>query len=389
MNGTTPANSSPEAKRYLRTFAVAVVLVATLVASINIFAFRYMLKDENQAIVQMLSGWGRIYKPILYDHFEPEVAVFGASWARDAFDPITIGRLLQKHVFNFAVSSASIYETRRFADDSLQNPNLESAIVNLDTVYSANDQRTKYGFDEALLNVDGSLNPNPWAWLKRTYSLAFTGWAVSTNIELMSAILARDSGADESEYLPSYEHADMTARRDILDAVKNRIYPDTPRPAETSEPIPLTPFQESALAEFGLIIDRFCDREIDTYAYFTPLHQMENSCDASASLELKTLNFLRQKQATCAATISYWDFGYPNAVTLEGVTSPVSESAFYRPDGHPRPTAGELMTARMFDLELPANVPADLQNDFGVELLTHPDAEGWLHQRAARCDGNW
>lgn len=389
MNATRAEASSPAAKRHLRTFGLAVVVVSFVVASINLIAFRYMLRAENQAIVQLLSGWGRIYKPILYDEFEPQVAVFGASWARDAFDPIEIGRLLDRKAFNFAVSAATIYETRRFADSALQNENLESAIVNLDTVYSADDRRSKYGFDEALLNVDPDLNPNRWAWLKRAYSLAFTGWAIGTNIALISAIRARDSGAQAAEYLPAYERADMTARRAALDSVRQRIFPDEPRPEQPAEVQALSLFQESALDEFDLMIDRFCERDIDVYAYFTPFHQMENSCDAAASLELHTLELLRRKQASCAAKISFFDFGYPNAVTLEGVSSPVSDSEYYRPDGHPRPTVGNLMTARMFGIDLPASASSELRNDFGVDLLTHPDPEGWLLERAARCDGVW
>ena len=27
--------------------------------------------------------------------------------------------------------------------------------------------------------------------------------------------------------------------------------------------------------------------------------------------------------------------------------------------------------------------------DFGVDLLSHEDAEGWLLERAARCQGDW
>jgi len=81
-------------RRFLRILAICVVTIASVVACINLVAYRYMLAEENQAIVQLLSGWGRIYKPILYDEIKPEVAVFGASWARDAFDPIETGKLL-------------------------------------------------------------------------------------------------------------------------------------------------------------------------------------------------------------------------------------------------------------------------------------------------------
>ena len=47
------------------------------------------------------------------------------------------------------------------------------------------------------------------------------------------------------------------------------------------------------------------------------------------------------------------------------------------------------MAARMFDQPFPAETPLVLQQDFGVDLLSHADAEGWLLKRAARCQGNW
>jgi hypothetical protein len=50
---------------------------------------------------------------------------------------------------------------------------------------------------------------------------------------------------------------------------------------------------------------------------------------------------------------------------------------------------GELMVARMFDREFPPGTPAVIEEDFGVDLLTQPDAEGWLLERAARCEGDW
>lgn len=138
-----------------------------------------------------------------------------------------------------------------------------------------------------------------------------------------------------------------------------------------------------------MMIDGFCEHGIDTYAYFSAFHMWSNSCDVQARIQLSTLEFLRNKQTSCAAKLSYFNFNYPNVVTLEGMLSPVTHSTYYRPDGHPRPTLGLLMAASMFDVEFPAGSPAALQSDFGVDLLSHPDAEGWLLERAARCAGDW
>ena len=137
------------------------------------------------------------------------------------------------------------------------------------------------------------------------------------------------------------------------------------------------------------MIDGFCAHGIDVYAYYTPSHVRQQDCDLQATEELATLEFLRRKQTMCGARISYFEFSYANAVTLEGVLAPVTSSEYYRPDGHPRPTMGVLMAARMFDREFPPDTPAVVVEDFGVDLLTHEDPEGWLLERAARCEGDW
>jgi len=377
------------AHRFLRKFARYVLVVAVLVASVNLVAFRYMVRDENQAIVQLLSGWGRMYKPILYDKLSPDVVVLGASWARDAFDPIETGRLLGKTVFNHAVSGGTVYETRRFADSSLNNPNLKFAIVNLDTIYRDKDARTKYGFDEYILNVHPDHSQNRWVGVSRAYSLALTGWAIGTNIELVSAILARDSGAAASAYLSSYQRANMTSRRPELEAARQRLFPPNSRVVQQTVVQSLSPFQELALLEFDVMIGGFCEHGVDMYAYFTPRHVWEKSCDRQVPFELVTLEYLRRKQPMCDANIKYFNFDYPNAVTLEGVLSAVTDSRYYRPDGHPRPTVGLLMAASMFGVDFPPATPSVVKRDFGVDLLAHPDAEGWLLERAARCQGEW
>ena len=377
------------ARRFLRTFITYVSIVALIVASINLIGFRYMVRDDNQAIVQLLAGWGRMYKPILHDKLEPDVLVLGASWARDAFDPIETGRLLGQKVFNHGVSGGTVYEVRRFAESALVNPNLKSAIVNLDTIYRDRDARTKYGFDENILNVDPDNNPNRWVGLKRAYSVALTGWAIAANIELVLAILARDNGDARADYLESYQRADLTKRHAKMERARQRIFPPSGYAPQQAVAKSLSPFQEIALQEFEMMIDGFCENGVDTYAYFSAFHMWTNSCDAQARFELSTLEFLRHKQTSCAAKLSYFNFNYPNVVTLEGMLSPVTHSTYYRPDGHPRPTLGLLMAASMFDVEFPADSPDALQSDFGVDLLSHPDAEGWLLERAARCGGDW
>jgi hypothetical protein len=377
-------------RRFLRIFAWCVSVTAVIVASVNLVAYNYMLRDNNQTIVQLVAGWGRMYKPILYDEAKPNVAVYGASWARDAFDPDATGRIIGLKVFNHAVSGGTAYETRRFADSSLDNPNLQAAIVNLNNFYRSEIvARVRYGFDESILDVDPEHKPNHWVALKRTYSLALTGWAAGANLKLFSTLRARDSGAAPFEYLKAYQRADHTRRSGSMETARQRIFPEPGRASEPSQPDPPPRFVSAELEELEVMIDGFCEHGIDVYAYFTPNHVRSQDCNLQATKKLAALEFLRRKQTMCKARISYFDFAYPNAVTLEGVLTPVTSSKYYRPDGHPRPTMGELMAASMFDREFPPDTPAVLEEDFGVDLLTQRDAEGWLLERAARCEGDW
>jgi len=376
------------AQRFLGIFIAAVMVIAMLVAAVNLTAYRYMLRADNHSIVQLLSGWGRLYKPILYDEIKPEVAVFGASWARDAFDPVDSSALLERSLFNHGVSGGTAYETRRFAESALANPNLKSAIINLDSFHSKEtDPRYRYGFDESILNFDTDHQPNSFIDLRRTYSLALGGWAVGANIKLISAVLARDRGVPRPDYLESYQQGDLTRRN--LKSFRQRIFPQPGSSIETTA----TTVKPAQLLwerrELDIMIKGFCDAGVDIYVYFTPSHVRKQSCDPGASAQLAALEYLRSQQRSCRARIQFFHFAYPNALTLEGVLSPVSASQYYRPDGHPRPTVGLAMAASMFDKPYPVDSSPALAKDFGVDLLTQPNAEDWLLQRAARCTGDW
>ena len=66
------------------------------------------------------------------------------------------------------------------------------------------------------------------------------------------------------------------------------------------------------------------------------------------------------------------------------------QSLFYRPDGHPRSTAGQLILTQILDLQDTDAAPS-LPSDFGQDLLKLPEAQAalWVKERAARCEGKW
>ncbi|MBM2853790.1 MAG: hypothetical protein HW417_718, partial [Steroidobacteraceae bacterium] len=337
-------------------------------------------------IVQLVDGWSRVYKPILFDYFKPQVAVYGASWARDAFDPATVGPLTSLDWFNHAVSGSTPYEMRRFVESSLDDPNLKAVVLNLDTVLRPTvDVKMNYGFDEALLDTDPAGRPTRWLAARRTFAITLSGAAVGNNFEMLFALRARDSGADISEYVESYDHFDFEGRENDIERIRN-VLPQLAAtvPAGEGPPLsklPMPPYAE----EFARILDSLCGRDIDIHAYFTPDLVVTGRRGRGLAETLHGLELLGQRQH-CRARLHYYNFNYPNGLTLDGLAVPERYSRYYRSDGHPRPTIGLLMAARMFKRPFPDGTPPEIVADFGVDLLTVDDAEARLRDQAHRVE---
>ncbi len=374
-------------RRFLKFFALIVVSLAALVAIVNRVAYRQMLLPENQTIVQLIDGWARVYKPILFDHFDPQVVVYGASWARDAFDPVTVGQLTGLEWFNHAVSGATPYETRRFVESSVDDANLEAVVLNLDTILRPDvDVRMKYGFDEALLDQDPDGRPTPWLAARREFAITLSGAAIGNNLEVLGALRARDAGADVSEYLDAYDRFDFGGRDADIERIRN-LLPRLPEAVPQGEgpslsKLPVPPYAE----EFEQMLEALCRLDIDVYSYFTPDLVVKGRKGRGLAATLHGLELLRRHQPGCRARLHYYNFNYPNAVTLDGLERAGRYSELFRSDGHPRPTVGLLMAARMFGRPFPDGTAPAIAADFGVDLLTVDDAETRLRDQARRLE---
>ena len=375
--------SDAAGRRFLHAFALVVMLVTAVVVVFNRIAFRQVLRPENQAIVQLIGGWSRVYKPILFDHFRPQVAVFGASWARDAFDPLTVSELTGLNWFNHAVSASTPYESRRFIESSLDDPRLEAVVVNLDTFLVPDVAvRAKSGFDETLLDTDTTGQPTRWLAARRFFATTVSGAAIGNNIEVLNAIRARDAGTDPADYLESYERLDFDAHVANLDRLRSLLPGFSGATSTGTEPplaeLPVPPGEP----ELERALDALCRLDIDIYGYYTPTIVAIGEPGRGLSTTLHGLEVLRRYQPRCRARLHLYNFNYPNGVTLDGLERTGRYSEYFRPDGHPRPTIGLLMAARMFGRPFPAGTPAGIRADFGVDLLTDPDAEQRLRDQA-------
>jgi hypothetical protein len=380
------SNPAP-GRRFLLVFALIVVSVAALIAAFNRVVYRQILLPENQAIVQLISGWSREFKPILFDHFKPQVVVFGASWARDAFDPVSAGKLTGLSWFNHAVSAATPYEARRFIESSLDDPNLEAVVLNLDTFLRPDVAvRRKQGFDESLLDQDSDGRPTRWLKLRREFTISMSGAALGNGIDVLRAIRARDAGADPADYLESYQHFDFDRHQAAIEKLRNLLPQLGPARASDAEPpLPELPLPAGA-EDFGRALDALCRLDIDVYGYFTPSMILVEKHNRGLAAKLHGLALMREHEPGCRARLHYFDFNYVNGITLDGLERTSRFSEYFRPDGHPRPTVGLLMIASMFGRPFPVGTPPRISADFGVDLLPVADAEMRLRTQARQLE---
>lgn len=377
---------------HLRWILAVAALLWLIVIGINGTAFYVIAAPENQRILQNNVGWERTYKPMIHDRLQPEVAVFGASWARDAFDYEEITELLGRPFFNHAVSGGQPYENRRFLQSALAaNPRLKVVLLNLNSFERhAKQLKFQYGFNEGLLNVDPDGEPNPQAGWNRFFAATLSGAAVGNNLSAFAILREFRGGKPKHELLRAYDRHDLAGnpRR----AQWARMLAGKPSGEGDAEPYEPT---GTALKfeELGKAIHLACARGLPVKTYYTPSHPVIlRYAHDQATLKIAVLDYLRALQPRCPAGLAYWDFAYPNAMTLEGLGGADGDTGrglarYFREDGHPRPTAGQLMAAQMFDRSFFA---APLQ-DMGVDLLALPrdQAERWIREREARWRGDW
>ena len=160
------------------------------------------------------------------------------------------------------------------------------------------------------------------------------------------------------------------------------------KPSTEGQPEDLQPGSLAArLTELGQAVRLACARGLAVKAYLTPAHPViAKQLMDQTTYKMAVWDFLKPLQRDCR--VELWDFAYPNAITLEGLAPGHSRlSRFFREDGHPRPTTGQLMAAQMFGRSL---LGAPLR-DLGIDLLALDleQANKWIGRRQARWRGDW
>jgi hypothetical protein len=406
MNAANRPNAQPM-RRYFIGFIITVLIVWALVAGFNRWFFNLAAAPENQAILQGNVGWERTYKPITFDLLRPQVAAFGASWVRDAFDYEQMNQFLREHpgygtgFFNFAASGAQPYENLRFLESALDLGTLKTVILNLDS-FSTHQQRppTSYGFNEDVLRVDPQGQPNRFVQLHRLFATTLSGAAIASNISSVKLLRRAQAGEPKEQLLRNFDRHDYAPDAAALTQMQEQIFrmADSTSAASSVNEIQIDK-QRVYLAIFDRAIARVCKQPaLKVFAYFTPHSALAFNHDpwkddllARKIAMLEALHFAKTKG--CAAQLHLFDFHYPNRVTLEGMGSTLPQGIagqprlahYYRSDLHPRPTVGIEITKRML------GKGAVHSFEFGDELMSmgQAQAQEWLRQRFVRWHGLW
>lgn len=376
------------ASTHLRWILAVAAVLWLLVIGINGTAFYVIAAPENQRVLQNNVGWERSYKPMIHDRLQPEIAVFGASWARDAFDYEEISALIGRPFFNHAVSGGYPYENRRFLQSALDLGRLQVVVLNLDS-FIGHPRQTKfqYGFNEGLLRVepDGSVNTQR-SW-NRFFAATLSGAAVGNNLAAFGILRQYRGGKPKEQLLRAYDRRDFNRQTERVQRWRATLLdgrPSSEGQAETFEQVEFV----RRLDELATALRLACGRGVALKAYFTPTHPvLESKMLDQTAAKLAVWDFLRARQTSCPGGLEMWDFAYPNAITLEGLREGGGKARFFREDGHPRPSAGQLMAAQMFGKSLFASPLQDLGRD--LLRMDRASAEDWLSSRQARWRGDW
>jgi hypothetical protein len=370
------------ASRHVRRISLLLLTVTLSVALINNFVYQLIRSPENIGTAQMIDGWARLYKPMIYDDVRPEIVSFGFSWVRDLFDPPRMEVLTGQAFFNFGMSGATSFESYRLIQNALAVHTPKTALLDLRSFYDTpREHLMEAQFDERILHVNRDGSPNSSAAFYRFVKINTSGAALAFNYRFLRTKWRLTSGEAREAILESYERRDWSKASRRIEATRQLISEPRAFGAETDPRIRGSLTYNDLEASMRLL----CSKGVDVKLFEAPI-----TCGYNMSQTLQALTMVREVASSCKSKISFHVFRYPNAVTLEGLAENPGLSLFYRPDNHPRPPMGELIATRMLGLEdLPGSPP--LPGDFGADVSAMADAEArsWILDRGKRCYGQW
>lgn len=330
-----------DSRRYLLWFFGVAGALVTAAVAFNALADAYILHHRAGASVQLVSGFERVLKPAWLVSIKPSVVFVGSSRARIAFDPSLVDPAFGVKSFNYGVSSASAYETRRYIQDVAQQKSVRTIVVALDAFTSGSAaQPFGGGFDELRLAVtaDGTLTPRRDMWLFTSRYLS--GGALGMHglgVWLLARLGAGEMAADRPDVFPEYGH--MTPAK---------FQREMTRRAERS--MRMTDWQRMQL---HTSLDALCASSARVFFYFPPdnlaiiAHYRANDPKGFAAFKSSVRQDVAAHNARCVNKVRLFDFMSENSITRDDAAARGKLSPYYLDPVHIRPPTGLLLLRQM------------------------------------------
>ena len=328
-----------ETNRYPVWFLGVVLLAIVALMGFNWAAGIYIFSHPQGASVETLSGFERTLKPVWLQQIRPELVFVGSSRVRDGFDPTLIDPALHVKSFNYGASSITPYETRRFVQDALAQPDVKNIVVALDA-FDSNDGAGEAlpAFDETRLAVTplGAPTQHRALWLFTTHYLS--GGALGMNaLSVWSLVQLKQgqSAADRPDLFDAYGHMTRAVMDRDLDYRRARAMHMSPRAAE----------------ELTTMLAAACNARARLTLFFPPdnmaIVAVYRRTDAGGLDDFKrqVAEAVAAHNAGCPNRAVLFDFMSPNPLTTETLKD--GQAADYVDLVHFRPPAGLWLLRQM------------------------------------------
>jgi len=330
-----------QSRRYLSWFFGVAGAIVALAIAFNAIADSFILHHRSGASVQLVSGFERVLKPAWLVSIQPSMVFVGSSRARIAFDPTLVDPEFHLKSFNYGVSSASAYETRRFLQDAAAQDNVKTIFVALDAFTSGSAaQPFGGGFDELRLAVtlQGQPTPRRDLWLFTSRYLSGGGLGMhALGVWLLARLGPGQLAADRPDVFGEYGH--MTPAK---------FQHELTRRAERT--MHLTDWQREQLQD---ALASVCRAKAAIYFYFPPDnmaiidHYMTNDAKGFADFKRTVAEDVIRHNAACPNKVRLFDFMNKNRITEDDAAAHGKLSTYYLDPIHVRPPTGILLLRRM------------------------------------------
>ena len=350
------------ARRYLFWFfGIAGAIVLAIVA-FNIAADAYIPNSRAGASVETVSGFERVLKPAWLDTVKPSIVFVGSSRVRMAFDPALIDPTFRVKSFDYGVSSATAYETRRYMRDAAAQPSVKTIVVSLDPFEDgSSSQPIGAGFDELRLAVTktGAQTPHRDWWLMTSRYLS--GGALGMHalgVYLLARLGQNQSASDRPDIFEAYSRMTPAVLRHEMDRRNSRTI--APRAWQMNE--------------LRASLSALCNYRGAVYWFFPPdnfaviARYVANDADGFIAFKKTVLAAVQDHNAKCENRVRLFDFMNLNAITRERLTASHTQSTFYEDPIHVRPPTGVMLLRLML-------TPDRANANLGIELTGDPHAD--------------